>query len=133
MLYNGPEKRLRTYSWFMIFMAAFFLTPLAAELIWPAGLVWQDGRTNESVPWMLKAMYISLAICMVMGAKDPVRNVIIIDYAMISSIVHGLVMLWFAVKLHHEHAHLWGDVPMLLILAIVLFFYNPRRIVGEKG
>lgn len=130
MFYNGPDARMRTYSRFMIFLALFFLTPLVAEFIWPEGLVWQDGRTNESIPWMLKAMYISLSICIVMGARDPLHNAIIIDYAIVSSIIHGLVMLWFALILEHEHAHLWGDVPLLLIVGAGLFFYHPRRLAS---
>ncbi len=132
MLYNGPEKWARTYSRFMVFLAIFFLIPLVAEMIWPAGLIWSDGRSNESVPSMLKAMYVALSICIVMGARDPLRNAIIIDYTIISSIIHGLVMLWFALELHHEHAHLYGDVPLLLIAAAGLSFYHPRRLARKQ-
>ena len=128
ILYDGPNKKIQVYSKFMIVLAIFFLMPLAAELIWPAGLVWDDGRTNDSIPWMLKAMYIALSICIFLGAKDPVKNEIIIDYAIISSVIHGSVMLYYAVILHHEHAHLYGDVPLLLIIAIILYFYHPRRL-----
>lgn len=133
MIYNGPNRKLRTYAWFMIALAIFFLSPLVAEYLWPAGLVWEDGRTNDAIPWMLKAMYIALSICLVLGARDPAGNSIIIDYAMISSLIHGIVMLVYAVILHHEHAHLYGDVPLLIITAILLFFYHPRKIAKEAA
>lgn len=128
ILYKGDNKRIRTYSIFMIILALFFLMPLVAEHTWEAGLVWQDGRTNESIPMMLKAMYLSLSICLVMGAKDPVKNAIIIDYSMISSLIHGVVMLYYSVVLEWEHAHLYGDVLMLLVVAVFLFFYHPRKL-----
>ncbi|MFC7050007.1 DUF6632 domain-containing protein [Emcibacter nanhaiensis] len=132
ILYNGPDKRLRRYSIFMVVLAIFFLAPLVAEHTWEAGMVWQDGRTNESVPMMLKAMYLSLSICVFMGAKDPVRNAIIIDYSMISSLIHGLVMLYYSIILEWERTHLYGDVLMLLVLAVVLFFYHPRKIARSS-
>ncbi|PCI52493.1 MAG: hypothetical protein COB36_14960 [Alphaproteobacteria bacterium] len=128
ILYKGDDKRLRTYSIFMIILAIFFLMPLVAEHTWEAGMVWQDGRTNESIPMMLKAMYLSLSICLVMGAKDPVRNAIIIDYSIISSLIHGLVMLYYSIILEWERAHLYGDVLLLLVTAAFLFFYHPRKI-----
>lgn len=129
LIYNGDNAALRRYSIFMIVLAIFFLAPLVAEHLWHAGMVWQDGRTNESVPSMLKAMYLALSICLAWGARDPVKNAIIIDYVIVSSLLHGLVMLYYALVLEWERAHLWGDVPMLLIVAIALMFYHPRRIV----
>tara|TARA_R110001592_G_scaffold240929_2_gene501238 strand:- start:61850 stop:62242 length:393 start_codon:yes stop_codon:yes gene_type:complete len=128
LIYRGDNAALRRYSLFMIFLAIFFLAPLVAEYTWRAGMVWQDGRTNESVPSMLKAMYLALSICLVWGARDPLKNAIIIDYVIVSSLLHGLVMLYYALVLDWERAHLWGDVPMLLVIAIALTFYHPRRI-----
>ena len=128
ILYNGDNKAIRRYSIAMIGLAIFFLGPLFAEHMWEAGMVWQDGRTNESIPSMLKAMYLALSICLVMAAKDPVKNAAIIDYSVISSLLHGLVMLYYAIVLEWERAHLWGDVPMLLIVAAIFFVYHPRRL-----
>ena len=128
IVYNGDNPKLRKYSIFMLFLAVFFLAPLVAEHTWEAGMVWQDGRTNESIPSMLKAMYLALSICLVWGARDPLRNAIIIDYVIVSSLLHGLVMLYYAVVLEWERAHLLGDVPMLLVIAVALMFYHPRRI-----
>lgn len=128
LLYQGENKAVRKYSIFMIILAIFFLAPLFAEYVWKAGMVWEDGRTNESIPSMLKAMYVALSICLVWGARDPIKNAIIIDYVIVSSLLHGLVMLYYAMVLEWEHAHLWGDVPMLLIIGAVLLFYHPRRI-----
>lgn len=128
LLYQGDNKALRTYSIVMIALAIFFLAPLFADHLWKAGLVWQDNRTNESIPSMLKAMYLALSICLVWGAREPLKNAIIIDYVIVSSWLHGLVMLYYAIVLHWERAHLLGDVPMLLIIAVVLMFYHPRRL-----
>lgn len=131
-LYSGDNPALRKYSIVMIGLAVFFLAPLFAEHMWHAGLVWEDGRNNESMPAMLKAMYVSLSICLIWGAKDPLKNAIIIDYSMVSSMIHGLVMLYYAIVLDWERMHLLGDVPMLIFVAIWLYFYHPRKISGAS-
>lgn len=128
LLYQGENRALRKYSIVMILLAVFFLGPLFAEYIWKAGLIWEDGRTNESMPSMLKAMYLALSICLVMAAREPLKNAVIIDYVIVSSLLHGLVMLYYAIVLEWERAHLWGDVPMLLLIAAWLTFYHPRRL-----
>ena len=131
ILYKGENKSIRRYSIAMVALAIFFLGPLFAEHMWEAGMVWQDGRNNESIPSMLKAMYLALSICLLMSAKDPVKSGPLIDYVVISSLLHGLVMAYFGVVLTWEHAHLWGDVPMLLITAVIFYFYHPRRLPQE--
>ncbi len=128
ILYSGSNKAIRKYSIVMIGLAIFFLGPLFAEHMWEAGMVWQDGRTNESIPSMLKAMYLALSICLVMAAKDPVKNAAIIDYVIVSSILHGLVMAYYATILEWERTHLIGDVPMLLLIGVWLIFYHPRKL-----
>lgn len=132
ILYKGDNPTWRRYSIAMVALAVFFLAPLFAEQIWEAGMVWQDGRTNESVPSMLVAMYVALSICLVMAAKDPLGNAIIIDYVIVSSWIHGLVMAYFATILEWEHTHLIGDVPMLIVVAIVFMIYHPRRLARKQ-
>ena len=62
-------------------------------------------------------MYIALGICFIVAAKDPLGNAIIIDFTIISSVLHGLVMLYYSFALEGEHLHLAGDVPLLFVLA----------------
>lgn len=107
--------------------AAFFLFPVVIELF-PREFRWFDPCVSLVNERMLLAMYFALGICLMMGAKDPLRHAIIIDYTIISSLFHGGVMLYYAFALEHEMAHLTGDVPMLFIFAIGFWRFHPRRL-----
>lgn len=83
---------------------------------------------------MLYMMYVALGICLMMAAKDPLHNAIIIDYTVISSFLHGGYMLYAAIDMWDtEHLHLVGDVPMLLTMAVVLSIYHPRRLARSES
>ena len=49
-----------------------------------------------------------------------------------SSAVHGLIMAVQAVTNSAERGHLFGDVPALILVAIVLAFLTPRDMVSMQ-
>jgi hypothetical protein len=128
MLYQGDIAALRIFSIVMVvFGVSFFGFPVIVELL-PAQFRWSNPAVNIADERMILAMYIALGICFIMGAKDPVRHAIIIDYTIISSILHGGVMFYYALALDGEMAHMWGDVPLLFVLAIGFMIFHPRRL-----
>jgi hypothetical protein len=76
---------------------------------------------------MIIAIYVALGVCLVRAAFDPQRHVLLIDFTILSSILHGGVMTYDAFVQEHELTHLVGDVPALFILAGVLIWLHPRR------
>ena len=52
-----------------------------------------------------------------------------VDFTVWSSMVHGLIMAGQAVIDPTECGHLLGDVPALILVAIVMGFLAPRKVV----
>jgi hypothetical protein len=133
MLYQGDNAKLRTYSIVMVaFGASLFGLPAVVELL-PDLFRWHEPAVNLADERMIVSMYYALGICFIVGAKDPVGNAIIIDYAIISSVLHGLVMTYYALTLETEMAHLWGDIPFLFAIAIFFAVYNPRKVARSNA
>jgi uncharacterized membrane protein len=129
MLYQGDNIALRRFSivMFVFGLSFIFVLPFSTEVL-PAQFRWHNPAVNLADEHMIIAMYIALGICFLMGARDPARHSIIIDYTIISSILHGAVMFYYALALEGEMAHLWGDVPLLLLMAVGFIMYHPRRL-----
>ena len=75
-------------------------------------------------------LYVSYGILLIRGAKDPRRNVGLFDFGILSSVLHALVMVLQSFYYPNELAHLWGDVPVLVAMAVVLWVWYPNRVRG---
>jgi hydrogenase/urease accessory protein HupE len=113
--------------------AAFLIfgLPLMFDL-WPAGFRWAHPSEHPAYERMIIAIYFALGICLIPAARDPERHVLLIDFTILSSLLHGAVMTYDAFAQPHEMTHMVGDVPMLFVLAIVLIWLHPRRF-GEPA
>ncbi len=96
--------------------------------VWPAGFRWGHPHGHPAYERMIVAIYVSLGICLIMGARDPLRNAIIIDFTIISSILHAGVMTYDAIVQQGEMTHLVGDIPILVAMSIVFLIFHPRRL-----
>ena len=101
--------------------------------MWPAGFQWGHPHGHPAYERMIIAIYAALGICMLFAARDPVKNVSLIDFTILSSIFHGAVMTYDAIIQHGELAHLIGDVPLLFGLAAVFVWLHPRRLAALRG
>jgi len=77
--------------------------------------------------YMLLALYVAYGILLIRGARDPRRNVALFDFGILSSVLHGLVMVPQSFFYPNEHAHMWSDVPFIFLMAAVLWFWHPER------
>ena len=115
-------------------------------LLYPPGTMWgshpagipvlvphPESPLNGLHPYvfMIGAMYAAWAILMVRGAKDPKANAALFDWGILANLLHGLLMIPQALIYPNEHAHLWTDVPMLLVLCAVCWIWHPNRIAPE--
>jgi hypothetical protein len=128
---------MRILGWLLVFGL------IALLFIYPPGFLW--GAHPESFPnigpahppspyqalhpylYMLAALYIAYGILLIRGATDPRRNVALFDFGILSSVLHAAVMLFQAFYYPNEHAHLWGDVPMLFVAAGLMWVWHPDR------
>jgi len=113
--------------------------------LYPPGFLW--GVEPESFPhigpghppspydglhpylFMLGALYVAYGILMIRGARDPKANAALFDFGILSSVLHGLVMIPQAFYYPNEHAHLWADIPALGVITLVLWIWHPNRIL----
>ena len=96
--------------------------------LWPGGFRWAHPASHPAYERMIIAVYAALGICLVPTALNPERHVILIDFTILSSLLHAAVMTYDAIAQEHEMTHLVGDVPLLFVLAAVLIWLHPRRL-----
>jgi hydrogenase/urease accessory protein HupE len=103
-----------------------FVLPFMFDL-WPGGFRWAHPAEHPAYERMIIAIYFALGLCLVPTALDPERHVMLIDFTILSSLLHGAVMTYDSFAQEHEMTHLVGDVPVLFVLAAVLIWLHPRR------
>jgi hypothetical protein len=69
---------------------------------------------------MICGVYAVLGIFLIRAANDPAANRSLIAFTIWSSVVHAAIMGVQAFVGPHEMGHLVGDVPALLLVAVVL-------------
>lgn len=98
----------------------FFIIGLyPASQLWPEGLGWSP--PHPAFERMVATLYASLGLFLLLAARRPERYVPIIDFTIVSSVAHGLVMVVDASRDPDNRLHLLTDIPALLVLAGVLW------------
>lgn len=93
--------------------------PLA--IVWPSGWAWHEGSpAANNYYMMIVGVYATLGIFLIRAARNPAANASLIWFTVWSSIVHALVMAYQSLQDPMHHGHLLGDVPALVLVAIVL-------------
>ncbi|MEI6253831.1 MAG: DUF6632 domain-containing protein [Mycobacteriaceae bacterium] len=93
--------------------------PLA--LVWPSGWAWHSGAPYESEYFMMiVGVYATLGVFLLNAARNPQANVSLIWFTVWSSVVHAAIMAVQSFGSGHHMGHLLGDVPALLLVAVVL-------------
>ena len=93
--------------------------PLA--VVWPSGWAWQPGAPYQSNCFMMiVGLYATLGVFLWNAARHPEANISLIWFTVVlerrSRRNNGGAIL----SSGHHMGHLWGDVPALLLVAIVL-------------
>ena len=114
----------RSYRLLQIALVVFgavmiLLYPLA--VVWPSGWAWHAGAPHESNYFMMiVGLYATLGVFLWNAARRPEANLTLIWFTVCSSIVHTAIMAAQSLGGGRHLGHLWGDVPALLLVAIVL-------------
>jgi hypothetical protein len=117
-----------TYKLLQIALAVFgalclLLYPLA--VVWPSGWAWHSGAPHQSNYFMMiVGLYATLGVFLLNAARNPRANLSLIWFTVWSSVVHAAIM---AVQsfgggdhMGPQMGHLLGDVPALLLVAVIL-------------
>nr|WP_294849808.1 DUF6632 domain-containing protein [uncultured Sphingomonas sp.] len=98
-----------------------FLLIYPLAMIWPSGWAWHEGSPASSDYYlMIVGVYATLGVFLIRAAANPSANTSLIWFTVWSSVVHALIMAYEAVRNPMMGGHLLGDVPALLLVALVL-------------
>jgi hypothetical protein len=93
-------------------------------IVWPSGWVWGQGHSHYLM--MIIGVYATLGVFLLIASRDPYAHRSLIWFTVWSSVVHGAIMGVQSFDDPAERGHLIGDVPALLLVAIVLAVLMPR-------
>ena len=94
-------------------------------IVWPSGWVWHTGHTSHYLQ-MILGVYATLGLFLLIASRNPLAHLSLIWFTVGSSIVHAAIMAVQAVTNPDQIGHLYGDVPALLLVAVVLACLTPR-------
>jgi hypothetical protein len=61
-----------------------------------------------------------LGVFLILASRDPAANRSLILFTIASSVVHAAIMAVPSFRMPEHMGHLYGDVPALLLVAVVL-------------
>lgn len=117
---SGTRYRLLQIALVVFGAVMLVLYPLA--VVWPSGWAWHHGAPHESDYFvMIVGVYAVLGVFLCLAARRPEANTSLIWFTVWSSVVHAAIMAVQSFGDGGRHTgHLWGDVPALLLVAVVL-------------
>ena len=98
-------------------LAFIFIIPIM-KLDLLGGWAWSPAQWEYEL--MIQGIYMTLGIMMIISAKNPVKNSMFIWFVVWSSVVHAVIMAYQAAIAADEMGHFVGDIPVLIILALLL-------------
>jgi len=102
-----------------------FILVYPLGMVWPSGWIWHGGEGMYYLQ-MIAGVYFVLGIYLIMAANDPGANRSLISFTVWSSVVHAAIMAVQAIGDSSESGHLVGDIPALLLVAVVLGYLSRK-------
>ena len=93
-------------------------------IVWPSGWTWGKGHSHYLM--MILGVYATLGVFLLIASKNPTAHTSLIWFTVWSSVVHAAIMAAQSFRDGAERGRLVGDVPALLLVAIVLAALMPR-------
>lgn len=121
------RKQLKRLGVALRIVGALFVVGLPVMMtVFPSGWSWEPRQPEYEQ--MIVGIYVTLGVFLFLAARDPMAHKSLILFTIWSSLVHGLIMLVQAIFDSTERMNLIGDVPVLLIIAGVLWWLLPRKV-----
>ncbi|CEK11582.1 DUF6632 domain-containing protein [Legionella hackeliae] len=120
------EQRVRILKPALILIGLVFIFGIyPLTVYWPAGWAWHL-IGNSLYLQMILGIYATLGVFLILAARNPLEHLSLIWFTVWSSIVHGGIMAVQAIYYPKHIGHLLGDVPALIICALILGILTPR-------
>ncbi len=112
----------------LVAFGVIFLLVYPLAIVWPSGWAWHEGAPYESDYFMMiVGVYATLGVFLILAARDPEANRSLIMFTAASSLVHAGIMAYQSLQMPEHMGHLFGDVPGLIAVAVVLFLLMGPR------
>jgi uncharacterized protein DUF6632 len=113
------NNKLLSYALIVFGLAFCLIYPLS--MVWPSGWAWHEGApASNDYFMMIVGVYATLGVFMILASRDPEANRSLIWFVVWSSVVHAAIMAVQAMRNPAMGGHLIGDVPALLLAAVIL-------------
>jgi hypothetical protein len=96
---------------------------------WLSGWRWQPNQPQYEQ--MILGVYATLGVFLLIASRKPLEYRGLIWFTVWSSLVHAGIMTVQAIQAPVEHGHLLGDIPALLIVAVLLAILTPRGVAAQ--
>jgi hypothetical protein len=117
----------------VVFGLTFIFGVYLMGIVWPSGWVWGQGHPQHYL-MMIIGVYATLGVFLLIAARNPEAHRSLIWFAVWSSVVHAAIMALQSLGDPMERGHLLGDVPALLLVAVILGALMPRAAkVGQHA
>jgi hypothetical protein len=103
----------------VVFGIIFIVGIYPLTTLWPAGWAWHMGDPSMYLE-MILGIYATLGVFLVLAARNPLAYLSLISFTVWSSLVHAGIMAAQSIAYPEHRGHLYGDVPALLLIAVVL-------------
>jgi hypothetical protein len=125
--------RLRYLRVALILVGLIFIVgvyPLMMSL-WPSGWRWSPNQPQYEQ--MILGVYATLGVFLLIASRNPLRHLSLIWFTVFSSLVHAGIMAVQALQMPSEHGHLLGDIPALVLVAVLLALLTPRGATADTA
>ena len=112
----------------MVVGVIFIIGIYSLVMVWPSGWSWHSVQSHSLPHYlqMILGVYATLGVFLLIASRNPLEHLSLIWFTVWSTVVHAGIMAAQALANPEHVAHLWGDVPALLVIAAVLAFFTPR-------
>ena len=105
----------------LILFGAIFILVYPLSIVWPAGWSWHQGAPYQSDYFMMiVGVYATLGVFLIRASANPEAHRSLIWFTVWSSLVHAVIMAYQAMTDATHIGHMLGDVPGLILVAVVL-------------
>jgi len=112
----------------LIVFGVIFLLVYPLAIVWPSGWAWHAGAPYESDYFMMiVGVYATLGVFLILASRNPSANRSLIMFTIVSSLVHAAIMAYQSLQMPEHMGHLYGDVPGLIAVAVVLYLLRPAE------
>jgi hypothetical protein len=122
-------SRAQLLRYALVVFGVVFLLVYPLAIVWPSGWAWHEGAPYESDYFMMiVGVYATLGVFLILASRDPAANRSLIMFTIVSSLVHAGIMAVQSFQMPEHVGHLFGDVPGLIAVAVVLFLLMEPRV-----